>query len=147
MEIEKEILTNEIKNQLKLFETDLLKLEQQYKLENKQLNEDLIISQTAAINRLREEVYLEKQACLSALEEKLKEEHEDKVERLTINVNRHKIEAVEQERRSMSERVVDLENKYGRLVRKLVTTESALAQFEESYILLQKEVTRFLAIT
>ncbi|KAH3787901.1 hypothetical protein DPMN_166032 [Dreissena polymorpha] len=41
----------------------------------------------------------------------------------------------------MSERVVGLEKKYGRLM--LVTTEYVLAQSEESYILLQNEIKRF----
>ncbi|KAH3787902.1 hypothetical protein DPMN_166033 [Dreissena polymorpha] len=60
MEIEKETLKDDVKNQLKLFETDLLTVEKQYKLKNIQLKGDLIISQTAAINRLREEMYLER---------------------------------------------------------------------------------------
>ncbi|KAH3805386.1 hypothetical protein DPMN_133689 [Dreissena polymorpha] len=108
-----------------------------------QLKKDLIISKTAAFNRLTEQIYLEKQASLTALEEKLKKKDEDKNERLTISFTRQIAEAVEQTRRSMSERVVYIENKYGHIMRKLVTTESVLAQSEESYILLQKDMKRF----
>ncbi|KAH3738636.1 hypothetical protein DPMN_045275 [Dreissena polymorpha] len=99
-----------MKNQLKFFKENMLELKQHYLLENKQLKEDWIISQTAAINRLTEGMYLEKQAFLSAIEGKLKGAHDNKLQRLTTKVNRQKA-AVEQERRSMNERVVDLENK------------------------------------
>ncbi|KAH3772055.1 hypothetical protein DPMN_173387 [Dreissena polymorpha] len=142
LEEEKEALKEEMITQLKLFEENMLKLEHKCKLENRQLEEDLMIAKTAAVNRVREELQLEKQVCLSALEEKLKEEHEDEIEKLTINVNNQIVEAVEQERRSTSERMVDLENKYGSLVRQLVSTGPVLAHFVESYILLQKEVKR-----
>ena len=49
-------------------------------------------------------MYMEKPACLSALEEKLRNENEDKLEELTIKVNRYLTEAMEREMRFMGER-------------------------------------------
>ncbi|XP_052818548.1 kinesin-like protein KIFC3 isoform X2 [Mya arenaria] len=143
MEAENDDLKEEIKIQLNRFEADMLKLEKKCKIEYKQLEEDLTIAKSAAVNRTREEMQREKQTSLSALEEKLTDEHRDEIDRLTSHIEEQIEEAVNHERKTTADKMSYLETRYEQLVDQLTGIQPILSQFVESYILLQKEVKRF----
>lgn len=81
-----EKLKEELKSQSTKFDTEMGRLDRKYKMEVKQLEEDLTIAKTAAVNQMREEMQKEKQMSLSALEEKLNDEHKDQVEKVSVVV-------------------------------------------------------------